>query len=170
LVAKQHCRVGMQDAPHRASDRKGSREQQRERNASKYEGILRGGLADNPRKQAACGHPKQEADNRTARKQDEHAAERGRKNLLGLRTERDANTQLAQPLADRIGGQAEGAGDREEESKSAEAAEGTSAVLVFATCETGKNAAGCGSSPSVKYFPSATTPTIWTDTPSRFLK
>ena len=39
-----------------------------------------------------------------------------------VRTERDTNTQLAQPLADRIGGQAEGAGDREQQSKSAKEA------------------------------------------------
>jgi hypothetical protein len=46
-----------------------------------------------------------------------------------VRTERDTNTQLAQPLADRIGGQAEGAGDREQQSKSAEEAEGDGSHL-----------------------------------------
>ena len=55
--------------------------------------------------------------------QDQHAAQRGRENLLRLRAERDADTQLAQPLADRVGGQAEGAGDREQQPKSAKEAE-----------------------------------------------
>src|SRR6267378_2109832 len=66
---------------------------------------------------------------RAAGKQRQHAAECGRENLLRLSTERDANTQLAQPLADRIGGETKGAGDREQESESAKEAEGDGSHL-----------------------------------------
>jgi hypothetical protein len=44
------------------------------------------------------------------------------------------------------------------------------AVLELAFCEIGKNTAASGSSLRRKYFPSATVPTIWIDTPSLFLK
>ena len=64
-----------------------------------------------------------------AGEQDQHASERGGENLLRLRTQRDANTQLAQPLADRVRGQAEGAGNREQESKSAKQAKGDGSHL-----------------------------------------
>jgi hypothetical protein len=43
-------------------------------------------------------------------------------------------------------------------------------VLVFATCEIGKNAVASGSSVSEKYFPSATMPTIWIGWPELLLE
>src|SRR4029077_10869496 len=60
---------------------------------------------------------------------DQHTTERGRENLLRLRTERDTNAQLAKPLAAGIRGEAEGAGDREQESKSAKDAESDGSYL-----------------------------------------
>jgi hypothetical protein len=59
-------------------------------------------------------HAEQQAHCRTAGKQNQHTTKRGRENLLQLGTERDADAELAQPLADGIGGEAEGAGDREQ--------------------------------------------------------
>src|SRR5467141_3515634 len=80
-------------------------------------------------KVADFGHAEQQANDRSASQHDQHAAKRCRENLLRLRTERDTNTQLAQPLADRIGGEAEGAGDREQESKSTKNTEGHGGYL-----------------------------------------
>ena len=82
------------------------------------------------------------ANHRTAPEHNQHATQRCRKNLLRLRTERDTNTQLAQPLADRIRGQAEGAGDREQESKSAKEAEGDGSHLQWKETQS-KLAARC---------------------------
>jgi hypothetical protein len=79
-------------------------------------------VTGSPPRPAQCYHG-------AAPQQDQHTAERCRENLLRLRTERDTNIQLAHPPAERIGGEAEGAGDGEQEPKSAKEAEGDGSHL-----------------------------------------
>ncbi len=93
-------------------------------NSSKYKWILRRRLVDDRRKYSARGDTEQHPNDGPARKQDEHTAERGREDLLRLRAERDTNAEFAQPLADGVRGETEGAGDREQQGKSAKQAEG----------------------------------------------
>jgi hypothetical protein len=78
-----------------------------------------GGLVDDGREQAAGGDAQHQTDQGTGAKQDEHTAKGGGKDLARRGAEGDADTQLAQALADGIGGESEGAGDGEQEPKSA---------------------------------------------------
>jgi hypothetical protein len=52
-----------------------------------------------------------------------------------LRPERHTNAQLAQPLADGVRGEAEGAGDREQQSERSEEAEGDCSHLGHKECQ-----------------------------------
>jgi hypothetical protein len=83
-----------------------------------------GSLVDDGGEQPACRCAQHYAHYGPAREQHQHTAERRPGNLLRLRPERDTNTQLAQPLANRIGGQTKGARDRKQQPKSANDGEG----------------------------------------------
>ena len=107
LLSKHVCGIDAQGASYRASDGKRAGDSQRQRNRSEHKWILRCGLVDDRRQYSAGGDPEQHTDHAPAGQQYHHAAECGRKNLFRLRTQRDANAQLAQPLAHSVGGEAE---------------------------------------------------------------
>jgi hypothetical protein len=108
LFAQQMRGIDMQCPSHRSNNRKCSGEHHSKCNRGKHKWVLGGGLVDDGGEESARRHAQHQVNPRAAGEQDQHTAERCGENLLCLGAERNPNTQLLQPPADRIGSQAEG--------------------------------------------------------------